>query len=376
MKVAILSTYLPNKCGIATYSNDLFKSLNEFNISNIDIIAIDSQELFEYPDEVKFIIDKNNITHYETAAYFINVIYDVIIIQHEFGIYGGTDGEFILNLFNKISIPIITNFHTLLYPPSTNQKRIIQEIANKSTIVTLMTQRAVNILLDMIQIDSKKIRLIPHGVPSFDISQRSARLILNFKKSTFILLSFGFLGRGKGFETAIEAVTKIQYDNFIYIILGTTHPNVLKHEGEAYRELLINKSIKLGIQDKIIFIDEFASEEKLKTYLSATDMYVTPYPNENQISSGTLSFAVGAGAAVISTPYIYAKDLLANDVGILFDFNDSNALANNINQLIQNPQKLKYYRNQAKNLGNTMIWSIVAQQHFNILNLLNKQNDS
>ena len=372
MKIAIISTYPPQKCGIATFSEDLYKSLQIASTDTVHIIALTQGSDEQFPKEVVATIDKHQIRSYVQAADLINT-YDVCVLQHEYGIFGGECGEYILTLCNLLHIPIVTNFHTILPKPSAKEKEILQHLGQLSSLITVMTNWAVNMLNSIYQIPVDKVRMVPHGVPVFDYQQELAKQKLNLQDKK-VLLSFGFLGRGKGFETAIEAIKDVRDPNFIYIILGITHPNVYKEEGETYRNQLIEKCESLGIADKVDFVNEFASLELLKDYLTACDMYVTPYPNENQISSGTLSFALGAGAAVISTPYLYARDLLADERGLLFDFFDANALSKILNNLLENPILLDKYRGNARSHGETMQWPNVGRNYAALLHSVRNGN--
>ena len=368
MKIAIITTYLPSKCGIATYTHDLRKSLLHNPLLSVDIIAIRDEDYIIYPDEVRLVINKHSLSSYEEASNFINSAYDYCIIQHEYGIFGGSSGEYIINLVEKLQIPILTIFHTILRQPSSEQKLIIQQLSTKSKHVVVMTAFAVDLLENKYDIIIDKISHIPHGVPVFDFNHRQAKNDIGITDK-IILLSFGFLGRGKGFETAIKAIANLKNEDLVYIILGTTHPNVLKYEGEQYRESLIQECEELGVANQVQFINKFASEETLAKYLIACDMYVTPYPNEDQISSGTLSFAIGAGAAVISTPYIYAKDILKNNVGLLFDFHDNQGLADILQKLIESPDLLNTYRGNAKSLGLKMQWPEIGKRYLQLLDI-------
>lgn len=366
MNVAIIGTYTPRRCGIATFTQDLFKSLNLTPTLAPAIIAISdgSEDLF--PSEVYTKIEKDNRASYLRAARQINEAFDAVIIQHEYGIFGGEAGDYIVDMARTLSIPIVTNFHTVLQQPSDAEHRVLQQLAAYSKSVTVMTDTAVEMLQHTYQVPTRKIELIPHGVPHFPYRQSAAKheLGLSSKK---VMLSFGFLGPSKGFETAIEAVASVPNDDFIYIILGSTHPNILREAGESYREYLQAKAQALGIADKVCFINKFASESLLTQYLSACDIYVTPYPNENQISSGTLSFAIGAGAAVISTPYWYAKDLLKDDRGLLFDFKDSVALSLIIRALLDEPHLLAKYRQNAARYGASMSWTNIGKLQSKLL---------
>lgn len=366
MNIAIIGTYPPRQCGIATFTQDLFKSLLQTHDISPSIIAIaDGSEDF-FPEEVSLIIEKNKIGSYQEAVKYINNTFDAVIIQHEYGIFGGESGSFILDLAQLLAVPIITNFHTVLQRPSMGEHRVLCKLADCSRKVTVMTETAVHMLTQLYDITPQKIHLIPHGVPLFDYAQKDAKRELGLSNKR-VMLSFGFLGPSKGFETAIEAVASVPHEDFVYIILGSTHPNILREAGETYREYLQEKAETLGIAHKIRFINEFASEKLLTQYLSACDIYVTPYPNESQISSGTLSFAIGAGAAVVSTPYWYAKDLLKDERGLLFDFKDSQALVRIINSLLEDPRLLAKYRRNAARYGASMSWNNIGRLQSGLL---------
>lgn len=367
MKIAIIGTYPPRQCGIATFSHDLYHSLPRSVANDHRIFAVSDGSEYVFPEEVTYIIEKDNLNSYIQAAHLINSTFDACIIQHEYGIFGGETGSYIIDLLQHLNVPVLTNLHTVLEHPHPNESRILRELALYSSKITVMTMRAVHMLEKIYQINTEKISLIPHGVPNFDSDQEVAKKKLGYQNKK-VMLSFGFLGKSKGFETAIQAVSQIEDDDFVYIILGSTHPNVLRNEGDSYRHDLMEMVMALNIGHKVQFVNQFASEQLLKEYLSACDIYVTPYPNENQISSGTLSFALGAGAACISTPYWYAKDLLANHRGLFFPFNDANALSSVVNDLLDKPDKMQYYRNNALEYGKQMSWSNVGKRQFQLLN--------
>jgi len=369
MKIAIIGTYPPRQCGIATFSQDLYHSLPRSLANEHHIFAVSDGSEYVFPEEVTYIIEKENLDSYIQAADVINNAFDACIIQHEYGIFGGETGSYIIDLLQHLNVPVLTNLHTVLEHPHHNEYRILRELAQYSSKITVMTSRAINMLETIYQIDRNQVSLIPHGVPNFDCDQEMAKRKLGFQNKK-VMLSFGFLGKSKGFETAIQAVSEIENDDFVYIILGSTHPNVLKHEGDSYRHDLMDMVMALNIGHKVQFVNQFASEKLLKEYLSACDIYVTPYPNENQISSGTLSFALGAGAACISTPYWYAKDLLADDRGLFFPFNDAHALSSVVNDLLDQPEKMHYYRNNALEYGKQMSWANVGKKQFQLLNEL------
>ncbi|MEN5234046.1 glycosyltransferase family 4 protein [Sphingobacterium faecium] len=373
MKIAIIGTYPPRQCGIATFTHDLYQSLQYSSNQDHRIFAVSDGSEYVFPEEVTYVIDKENLNSYFQAAEIINETFDACIIQHEYGIFGGETGKYIIDLIENLKVPVVTNLHTVLEQPNPFEYRIIRQLAQYSSKLTVMTQRAIDMLEKIYQINPESIALIPHGVPQFECDQEIAKKKLGFQNKK-VMLSFGFLGRSKGFETAIKAVANIEDDDFVYIILGSTHPNVLRTEGDTYREDLMEMVMNLNIGHKVQFVNQFASEKLLKEYLSACDIYVTPYPNEHQISSGTLSFAVGAGTACISTPYWYAKDLLAEDRGILFPFNDDNALATIVNDLLTNPAKMLYYRNNAAAYGKQMSWANVGKCQLALLKELSDQN--
>lgn len=366
MKIAIIGTYPPRQCGIATFTHDLYESLPHNSTHLHRIFALSDGSEYAFPEEVLYIINKENLSNYFQAAQIINEEFDACIIQHEYGIFGGETGKYIVDLLQNLKVPVLTNLHTVLEQPSSNEYQIIRQLSQYSNKITVMTRRAIDMLETIYQINKESISMIPHGVPLFDCDQESAKKKLGFQNRK-IMLSFGFLGRNKGLETAIKAVAAIEDDNFLYIILGSTHPNVLKTEGDTYRDDLMEMVMNLNIGHKVQFVNQFASEKLLKEYLSACDIYVTPYPNENQISSGTLSFAIGAGAACISTPYWYAKDLLADDRGILFPFNDTHALSTIVNDLLDHPTKMLRYRNNAAKYGKQMSWTNVGNCQLELL---------
>lgn len=362
MKIGIIGTYPPRRCGIATFTRDLYQSLQQTSACTPSVVAVSDGSESSFPDEVKFLINRNEIDSYVRAASYINSTYDLCVLQHEYGIFGGEAGDYVLHLSEQLSIPLVASLHTVLKNPTDAEKTVLQQIARKCEKLIVMTPYAIQILEETFGIERNKCTHIPHGVPVFSHDQQSAKqeLGLSGKK---VMLSFGLLGPSKGYETAIEAVADVKDENFLYVILGTTHPNILKESGETYRRYLESKVKELNIADKVKFVNQFATESLLAKYLTACDIYVTPYPSENQISSGTLSFALGAGAAVLSTPYWYAKDLLADQRGLLFDFRDAKGLSSLINQLLDDPEMLRRYRRNAANHGKKLTWPNVGKMH-------------
>lgn len=362
MRIAIIGTYPPRQCGIATFTYDLYRALPVEGEKH-GIVAISDGTEPSFPSEVCFTINKNVHQDYVQAAAYINQHFDICVLQHEYGIFGGDAGDFIVQLLKRLNVPVVSNLHTVLQHPSPKEHETLKTICSYSKLVTVMTDMAIRLLQQVFGVPRSKIEMVPHGVPAFDYNQTEAKKQLGLTGRK-VMLSFGFLGRNKGIETAIEAVKQVNDPSFLYIVLGSTHPNVLREEGEGYRLFLEEQIAANGLNDRIQLINTFASEELLVKYLTACDIYVTPYPNENQISSGTLSFAIGAGAAVISTPYWYAKDLLAHDRGLLFDFHDASGLAGHINRLLDDPLILAKYRRNAAAYGRLTSWPNVAGRYY------------
>src|SRR5690606_24402777 len=313
--------------------------------SSVVLALNDSEDLdqYKYPEEVKYIIRQQNQDDYLKAAAFVNSeAIDACILQHEFGIYGGENGIFILQFLNAVDKPLISILHTVLQSPTFLQRSIIREIAKKSAKVVVMSRKAVAFLTEIYEVSQEKIHFIEHGVPDLEATSPNPVKELATLKNKKILLTFGLLSKNKGLETVIRALPKIvgRHPETMYVILGNTHPGILKNEGEEYREFLKQLAVELDVDQHLCFINKFVSEADLINYLAATDLYITPYFNEAQITSGTLSYAVGAGAAVISTPYWHAQELLSEGRGCFFDFKDDQGLSQIVNELFDNPHKL------------------------------------
>jgi len=363
MKIAYIGTYPPRECGIGTFTQSLFSALSNQgeNLPGNEgiVIAMDDQEdSYSYPAEVKFKIRQEQQEDYLEASRFINLSgSDVCILEHEFGIFGGQNGIYILPLLYRLSIPLLVTLHTVLKNPSYNEKAILIEICKMAAKVVVMTHKAVEFLTTIYAIPSSKIALIEHGVPDFRLSHETAKK--KFKLETKkMLLTFGFISRNKGIETVIKALPALvkKYPETVYIVIGKTHPAVLRNSGEEYRVFLQLLIKKLQVEKHVIFLNEFISEKELFQYLYAADIYITPYLNEAQITSGTLSYAVGAGAAVLSTPYWHAAELLSENRGCLFPFNDAENLASVLMYLFDHPQKIDTLRKNAYSYGQEITW--------------------
>lgn len=366
-KIVIISTCPPQECGLATFSKDLKMGMELDSNVSIDTIAVSRLSSDNFDSSVRFVIDKDRLDSYIQACAIINEEYDYCIVQHEFGIFGGADGLFINHLVSNLKIPLLTIFHTILREPSVRQKEIMEVLINKSQAVVSLSPKGKELLNDLFPtLLMDKVIVIPHGVPQFDYQQGLAKYRLGLGND-FVMMTFGLIGRSKGLEYAIKSLQGLELPNFKYLIVGKTHPNVLAHEGESYRFELQNLVDELKLTDKIIFVDEFLSDEQLKEYLTACDIYLSPYQHKQQISSGTLSFAVGAGAAVISTPYWHAKDLLIDDRGILTPFNDTATMGRNIKLLYNSHRLLAWHRFKARTYGEQTTWAIVAKRYLEVL---------
>ncbi len=376
MKIAYISTHTPRACGLATFNSNLKAAIEQNLTDKKDssfVIAInDSEDLeqYNYGDEVKYIIRQQNQKDYIRAANFINTsTADACVMQHEFGIYGGDSGIYVLPLLYRIEKPLITILHTVLKEPSYIQKLIIQEIARQSSKIVVMAHKAVDFLINIYEIDPEKIALIEHGVPDYQTILDNPVKSNTFFKDKRVLLTFGLISRNKGLETIIKALPNVikQHPDVVYNIIGSTHPHIKKQQGEEYRDYLKLLAKELGVSKNVNFINSFIPEDELINYLSAAEIYITPYLNEAQITSGTLSYAIGAGAAVISTPYWHAQELLANNRGRLFDFNDHHQLEIIINELLSDDIIINEIKNNAFQYGLNLRYPKIGKHYKNIL---------
>src|ERR1700712_2787531 len=378
MKIAYISTYPPRECGIATFNQNLMRALSANYpergtlLQGGFVVALnDSENIqeYEYPEEVKYIIRQDHQKDYIRAANYINTSNaDVCIMEHEFGIYGGESGIYILPLIHRLEKPLISILHTILKEPSYVQRIIIREIAEQSAKIIVMSQRAVEFLTKIYDIPVEKIQIIEHGVPDLDEPEDNPVKQLSAFKKNRVLLTFGLISRNKGLETVVKALPAIvaKHPDVMYVVLGNTHPGVIKNSGEEYRDHLKSLATKLGVSNHLTFINKFVSEEELINYLTAAEVYVTPYHNEAQITSGTLSYAVGAGAAVVSTPYWHATELLADNRGRLFDFKDSEALACIVNELLEHDDVLKGLKENAYEYGLHLRWPNTGAEYIKV----------
>lgn len=376
MKIAFIGTYTPRECGIGTFTKNLVDSVvgNKTNMvkeaEGFVVAMNDYEQDYPYPEEVKFKIRQEQQADYLEAANYINLSgADLCILQHEFGIFGGQNGVYILPLLHRLSIPFIVTLHTVLEKPSYNEKAVLNEICKMASSVVVMSNKTIQLLTGVYELRQEKIVLISHGVPDihYEPSQSKKEFKLEGKK---VLLTFGFIGRNKGIETVIKALPDVidKFPDVLYIVLGKTHPNVLRHSGEEYRNYLQRLVKTLDLDDHVVFLNEFVDEHELFKYLSACDIYITPYVNEAQITSGTLSYAMGAGCAVISTPYWHAAEMLDEGRGKLFKFNNSGHLAIVLNDLLHQPEALKELQKKSKKYGKQVTWPKIGLKYAELCN--------
>jgi len=365
-RIAFLGDYLPRKCGIATFTSDLLAAVAaEHPQSRCFAVPVNDVEGgYEYPEEVRFEIEEQDLASYRRAADFLNISnIDVVCLQHEFGIFGGPSGSHMLALLRELRMPVVTTLHTILHEPHPEQRRVMQELITRSTRLVAMAERGWRMLQEIYQAPAAKIDLIPHGIPDIPFVDP------NFYKDQFgvegrlVLLTFGLLSPNKGIEHVLNALPEIlrEFPNVVYIVLGATHPNLLREQGEVYRLGLERLAQKNKVQKHVIFYNRFVELEELKEFIGAADIYLTPYLNEAQITSGTLAYAFGAGKAVISTPYWHAAELLGEERGALVPFGDSKAIAREVIGLLRDEARRTTIRKNAYKLGREMIWSNVAQ---------------
>ncbi len=374
MKAAIITTYPPRECGIATFTENLISALPEEmegkkEETSVFVVAMtDKDGAYTYPDVVKYSIRESHQKDYLKAADYINYSADICFLQHEFGIFGGNSGVYILPLINRLKVPLVVTFHTVLKEPTFSEKAILTEIGRKADKIVVMSKMAVKFLENIYQIPRRKITIIEHGFPEFDYQNHEYYKKKFHLEDKISLMTFGLLSRGKGIETVIRALPRVveRFPNVEYLIVGKTHPGVVKVSGEEYRHFLKRLVQKNKLGKHVIFIDSFLEEKELSAYLSATDIYITPYPNEAQITSGTLSYAVGAGAAVVSTPYWHATELLDKGRGVLFPFNDHEKLADVLLDLLENPAKMKAIRKRAYTYGKRITWPLQGKKYLKI----------
>jgi glycosyltransferase involved in cell wall biosynthesis len=365
-RIAVIGNYLPRQCGIATFTTDLCSAISvEYGTARLLALPVnDTLEGYDYPARVRWSLAQDDLASYQEAAEFLNFNnIDMVCLQHEYGIFGGPAGNHILHLLRRLKMPLVTTLHTVLREPDPNQLRVMEEIAELSDRLIVMSQLSSQFLQEIFKVPGEKIDMVPHGVPDLPF------LDPNFYKDRFgvegkaVLLTFGLLSPNKGIENVIQALPQIlsRHKNVVYLVAGATHPHVLRREGEKYRASLQALAKEVGVESQVMFHNRFASPEEMAEFIGAADIYITPYRHEAQVVSGTLAYALGAGKAIISTPYWHAIELLDDRRGALVPFQNPDAIAQKTIELLDTPAMRHAMRKRAYLFARDMIWKRVAQ---------------
>ncbi len=365
-RIAVVGNYLPRQCGIATFTTDLCDAIStECGSARLFAVPVNDVETgYAYPDRVRLAIAQDDLSSYEQAADFLNFTnFDLVCLQHEYGIFGGPAGSHILTFLRRLKMPVITTLHTVLREPDTDQRRVMEEVASLSDRLIVMSQLSSQFLQEIFKVPGSKIDMVPHGVPDLPF------LDPNFYKDHFgvegkaVLLTFGLLSPNKGIENVIQALPHIlsKHKNVVYMVAGATHPHILRREGDHYRERLRKLAKETGVESNVTFLNRFVSPQEMVEFIGAADIYITPYRHEAQVVSGTLAYALGAGKAIISTPYWHAIELLDGQRGALVPFQDPEAIARKTVELLDTPAIRHGMRKRAYLYARNMIWKKVAQ---------------
>ena len=365
-QIGFLSTFPPRECGLATFTSNLTAEFDMLQLLNETKIISISMKQHNYDKNVIFDIQQDDLDSYLEAAKVIkdsNI--DLLCIQHEYGIYGGYCGDFLIDFISKIEIPIVSTLHTVIPEPNSRQLYITNKLAEKSSKIVTMAKKTISTLVDTYRVDQNKITFIPHGVPFRILPTRDHLKEKYGFKGKRIISTFGLISPGKGLENGIQAMAQIKdnFDDVIYLILGQTHPVVKKQMGEVYRESLQAMVHKLGLKDKVLFVDKFLEIDELLEYLKLSDIYMTPYLGKDQAVSGTLAYAVGYGKAIISTPYTYAQEVLDDGRGLLAEFKNPDSLAECMKKILSNPILQQELENKTESYGKNMMWKNVASSY-------------
>jgi glycosyltransferase involved in cell wall biosynthesis len=379
ISVAFIGTYPPRQCGIATFTCDISDAIGRQNWkADSYIIAVnDASNSYQYNKNVAFQIRQQDLSSYIAAARFINESKaDVVNIQHEYGIFGGRNGEYLITLLEHLKKPAVVAFHTTLPEPDDYMRRIARIIGHYASAVVGLTYKSAEILEKVYGINRRKLRVVLHGVPNVNkVPTHHFKKFFNLQGRT-VMSTFGLINPDKGIEYMINALPEVvaKYPEVVYLVLGQTHPVIKREVGEVYRESLIDTVKELGIENNVIFHNEYMEFNDLVRYLLATDIYVTPNLSKNQIVSGTLAYALGCGKAVISTPYLYAQEAMAHGRGLFVDYSDSQGLTDSIMLLLDHPEMKKAIEDAAYRYGRLMIWRNVASEYMNILSDVLRQH--
>jgi glycosyltransferase involved in cell wall biosynthesis len=365
-RIAVIGNYLPRQCGIATFTTDLCAAIAaEYGTARLLALPVnDTDEGYDYPARVRWSLAQDDLTSYQQAAEFLNFNnIDMVCLQHEYGIFGGPAGSHILQLLRHLKMPVVTTLHTVLREPDPDQLAVMEEIAALSDRLVVMSELSSQFLQEIFKVPGSKIDMVPHGVPDLPF------LDPNFYKDKFgvegkaVLLTFGLLSPNKGIENVIQALPQIlsRHKNVVYIVAGATHPHILRREGDQYRASLQALAKEMGVESQVIFHNRFVAPEEMVEFIGAADIYITPYRHEAQVVSGTLAYALGAGKAIISTPYWHAIELLDDGRGALVPFQNPVAIAQKTIELLDTPALRHAMRKRAYLFAREMVWKRVAQ---------------
>ncbi len=367
-RVAFIGNHLPRRCGIATFTHHLHQAVSAVRpeLETCVVAMTDAGHVYDYPPAVGFQIHDETIAEYVQAAKFLNNgHFDVVCLQHEYGIFGGEAGRHILELLARLEMPIVTTLHTVLANPTPVQRHVISRITELSTKTIVMSQKGYEFLRSVYDVPARKIEVVAHGIPDFPfVETHHAKSKLGFAGKS-VILTFGLLSPSKGIETVIDAMPDIikSCPDAVYVVLGATHPNLVRHQGEAYRESLTARVRKLGIENHVVFFNQFVDQATLLDFISMCDVYATPYLNEAQMTSGTLSYSFGLGKAVVSTPYWHAKELLSDGHGVLVPFGDAKAIGAEIAGLLTDNSRRDAMRKRAYAASRSMTWAQTAKRY-------------
>ncbi|MDQ2801125.1 MAG: glycosyltransferase family 4 protein, partial [Armatimonadota bacterium] len=367
-KVAYVGTYPPKECGIATFTMDMLNATDLSGWRSIVLEVNDAAPDEPHPDKkVVFTIEKENRASYRQAAKLLDEHkVSLLSIQHEYGIFGGEDGDYVLDLARAASMPIVITLHTVLPKPSESQRRIVQDLAKYTASFVVMANKGVELLRDVYGIRADQIQMIPHGAPNTPFGAEKAAKAKFGLQGKRVLSTFGLISPNKGIEDAIAAMPAVvaQEPNATYLVLGQTHPVIKRKEGEWYRDQLVQQAHDLGMENNVTFVDRYLTLQQLIDYLLATDIYITPYyANPHQITSGTLAYAMATGKVIVSTPYLYAQEILSEGRGFLYPFRDTQALSQIIETLLTDPALYEKTRRKAYEFGRSMTWQSVGLQY-------------
>jgi glycosyltransferase involved in cell wall biosynthesis len=367
-RIAFIGNSQPRRCGIATFTSDLQQAVaaSGKDIDTCIVAMTDHGQHYDYPPAVGFSVNDQNVEDYVRAAEYLNAgKYDVACLQHEFGIFGGDAGEHIMAMLNRLTMPVVTTLHTILSQPTPAQRAVLHRIVDASARIVVMAMKGRELLRTVYGVPPEKIDVIPHGIPDFEFAEPDrAKTALGYGDKS-VILTFGLLNPNKGIEVMIDAMPAIlkKRADAVYVVLGATHPNLVRHQGEAYRESLVARARALAVEDRVVFLNQFVDLPTLLGFISMCDVYVTPYLNEAQMTSGTLAYSFGLGKAVVSTPYWHARELLADNRGILVQFGDPVATGNAIAGLLTNPDQRLAMRKRAYASSRSMTWARTAQAY-------------